>query len=182
MTQLELQYLLNKAKKGNAKAQLKVYDAYCDAMYAVAYRYCKRSALAEEALQDAFLKAFTKLEHFHHQSSFGAWLRKIVIHTALDLLRKEKKYCFTLEEQELQQQAAPDIWEVPDRVQKQEIVEAVASLDEKYQLVLQLYLFEGYDQGEIAQIMQIPIRTVKTRFRRGRLQVQELLKKQYETN
>ncbi|MCK5814531.1 MAG: RNA polymerase sigma factor, partial [Flavobacteriaceae bacterium] len=82
--------IIELCKNRNRKAQLKLYNQYCDAMYHVAFRFMKNSADAEDAMQEAWIKAFKKIDSFKGEVTFGAWLKKIVIHTSIDMLKSVK--------------------------------------------------------------------------------------------
>ena len=82
--------VLQQCKANNRKAQLKLYRQYCDGMFLVAYRYVKNEKDAEDVLQDAFVKAFQRLDQFTGDVSFGAWLKRIVINQSLDLIKSRR--------------------------------------------------------------------------------------------
>ena len=86
----ELNLLILKSKKGNQRAQIKLYDQFCEAMFFISCRYLKNEEEAKDAMQDAFLKAFLNLESYTIERSFGSWLKKIVINTCIDTLKKKK--------------------------------------------------------------------------------------------
>ena len=80
--------LINACKRGNQKAQMQIYDSYCDAMYNVACRYLNNREDAKDVMQEAFLKAFTRLTQYKGEVAFGAWLKRIVINQCIDTLKK----------------------------------------------------------------------------------------------
>ncbi len=167
---------LEACKKGDPRAQMALYDSYCKAMYNVACRYLNNED-AKDAMQEGFLKAFTKIESYSNTHSFGAWLKRIIINQCMDVLKKRQLETIPFEDSNLQiiEDAS---WYFDSNITKDMIVAAINELSEKHQLVVKLYLMEGYDHEEISQILDIPIKTSRTHLRRGKLKLQELLKVQ----
>ncbi|HBC04478.1 MAG TPA: RNA polymerase subunit sigma-70, partial [Aequorivita sp.] len=91
--------LIEQCKQSNRKAQMALYSKYCDGMYVIAHRYLKDTAAAEDAMQEAFIKAFKKLSQFKGDVTFGAWLKRIVINTCLDTLKSKKLELQSLNEE-----------------------------------------------------------------------------------
>jgi len=171
----EINVLIENCKKGNQKAQMQVYNLYCEAMFFIAFRYLKNEEEAKDAMQEGFLKAFLKLDVNFKEIAFGAWLKKIIINQCIDVLKKKKIETISLEEHPLQI-VDDDDWYFDARITKRMVLAAIEKLPEKYQIVVNLYLIEGYNHSEISEIMEIPIKTSRTHLRRGKLQLQELLK------
>ncbi len=82
--------LVEQCKEHNRKAQMALYKQYCDGMFIVAHRYLRDTAAAEDAMQEAFIKAFQKLGQFKGDVTFGAWLKRIVINTCLDSIKMKE--------------------------------------------------------------------------------------------
>ncbi|ARV15893.1 RNA polymerase sigma factor [Polaribacter sp. SA4-12] len=171
----ELNFLILKSKKGNQRAQIKLYDLFCEAMFFISCRYLKNEEEAKDAMQDAFLKAFLNLESYKEDTSFGSWLKKIVINTCIDVLKKKKIETISLDNYPLEVLDDND-WNFDVRIDKKEIIEAIESLKIKYQLVVKLYLIDGYDHTEISEILDIPEKTSRTQLRRGKMELRNLLK------
>lgn len=171
----ELNLLILKSKKGNQRAQIKLYDLFCEAMFFISCRYIKNEEEAKDAMQDAFLKAFLNLESYKVEISFGSWLKKIVINTCIDTLKKKKIETVSLDNYPLEILDDND-WNFDVKFDEKKIVDAIENLKTKYQLVVKLYLLEGYDHSEISDILNIPIKTSRTHLRRGKLELRNLLK------
>ena len=171
----ELNFLILKSKKGNQRAQIKLYDLFCEAMFFISCRYLKNEEEAKDAMQDAFLKAFLSLESYKEDSSFGSWLKKIVINTCIDRLKKKKIETISIDNYPLEVLDDND-WNFDVRIDKKEIIDAIENLKIKYQLVVKLYLIEGYDHSEISEILNIPVKTSRTQLRRGKMELRNLLK------
>ena len=123
-------------------------------MFVVAKRYLKNSSQAEEAMQDAFVKAFKNLSQFKGEVSFGAWLKRIVINQCFDLLKKNELETISIEEQIIEVLDDND-WEVNDDYGIQNIKETIELMPVKYRSVLKLYLIDGFDHKEISEFMGI---------------------------
>tara|TARA_R110002073_G_scaffold8207_1_gene45603 strand:- start:53375 stop:53833 length:459 start_codon:yes stop_codon:yes gene_type:complete len=144
-------------------------------MFLIAKRYMKDDFLAEDVMQDAFIKAFKKIDSYRGEVSFGAWLKRIVINQSIDQLKKRKLELVSINE-ETHQMVDEDDWQVGDATTMQHIVNCIKELKEKYRVVLSLYLLEGYDHQEISQILGITEVTSRTHLLRGKKQLQENLK------
>ena len=170
--------LIEKCKQNNRQAQMQLYNQYCQGMYIVAKRFVKQDAEAEDVVQDAFIKAFSKLHQYEAEVTFGAWLKRIVINTSIDALKAKNQRLVELEELHLKvvDTSEDDKWLVDDAVTINDIKKAINSLSEKYRYVVMLFLIEGYDHQEISEILQISEVASRTQLYRGKLQLQELLK------
>ncbi|UAM98084.1 sigma-70 family RNA polymerase sigma factor [Polaribacter litorisediminis] len=171
----EINFLVLESKKGKQKAQIQLYDLYCNAMFTISCRYLKNEEEAKDAMQDGFLKAFLNLNNYDMTTNFSAWLKTIIINTCIDKLKKKKLETVSLEKYPLEISNDED-WNFDPKISKQQIIEAIEKIDLKYQLVIKLYLMEGYDHQEIASILKIPIKTSRTHLRRGKLALRNLLK------
>jgi len=171
----ETSLLIEQCKQNNRKAQMALYSKYCDAMFINAKRYLKDSYEAEDVLQEAFIKAFKKLEQYKGEVAFGAWLKKIVVHTCLDKIKAKNFIEVELDEQVLSI-AEESHWSIADEITVEEVKKAIEELPEKYKLVVMLYLIEGYDHNEIASILNITESASRIILHRGKKLVYEKLK------
>lgn len=169
--------LVEQCRANNAKAQLTLYKQYCDGMFIVASRYIKDTAAAEDAMQESFIKAFKKIEQFKGDVTFGAWLKRIVINTCLDVLKKKKIYFDEINDNTLRIEDEEDTgWEVGDGTTMIEINSAIDKLSESHKAVVKLFLLEGFDHQEIADILGITESASRTNLHRGKIQLQQHLK------
>lgn len=166
--------LVEQCKQQNRKAQMALYRQYCDGMFIVAHRYMKDTAAAEDALQEAFIKAFRKLHQFKGDVTFGAWLKRIVINTCLDAIKANKMDQTTINEETFEI-VDDENWEVPDEATVQLVVQAIEDMEPPYGTVLQLFLLEGYDHQEISEIMEISESASRTYLHRGKKKIKEQL-------
>ena len=162
-------------KKGNRKAQFELYKLYAKAMYNVALRIVNDDDEAEDVLQEAFLDAFTRLESFRAETTFGLWLKQIVINKSINQLRKRKAEFVNLDGVDVPDEVAQDEEEL--KYQVNEIKEAVAKLPDGYRVVLTLCLFEGYDHEEISHILKISENTSRSQYMRAKTKLNSLLEK-----
>jgi len=170
--------IIEKCKQNNRKAQLQLYNQYCDGMYIVAKRFLKDTADAEDVVQEAFIKAFTKLHQYQAEVTFGAWLKRIVVNKSIDFLKSKKQHLVDLEEVHLKviDAAIDDKWLVDDAITLDDVKIAIDKLPEKYQYVVMLYLIEGYDHQEISEILNISEVASRTQLSRGKVKLKELLR------
>lgn len=173
MEQKQNSVLIEECRRGNRKAQMEIYDQYCGMMYSTSLRILNNAAEAEDAMQEAFITAFSRLDDYRGEGSFGGWLRRITVNRAIDMLRKRQDL------KELNESADTITDEEPEvpLCTHEEIREAVAGLKDADRVVLSLFLFEGYDHNEIAGILGINHNAVRTRYSRARKRLQNLLLK-----
>ncbi|WP_167610000.1 RNA polymerase sigma factor [Maribellus sediminis] len=166
--------IIEACKKGNESARYQLYQLYAKAMYNVSYRMMNNREEAEDMLQEAFTQAFMKLDSFRYESSFGSWLKRIVVNTCINAINKRKvdlTYC-----EEIYSDAVSEEEEAEPVYTVQLVTRAIEQLPEGSRMVLSLYLLEGYDHGEIAQIMGITESTSKSQYMRAKRKVADLLK------
>lgn len=154
---------------------MQLYNLYGKAMFLIAYRYVKDQFIAEDVMQDAFIKAFKNIDNYKNEVAFGAWLKRIVINQSIDQLKKKKLDLVVINE-EITTNREDNNWHVECDISVAEIVEKIKLLKEKYRLVLSLYLLEGYDHQEIAQVLNITENTSRTNLLRGKKLLREQLK------
>lgn len=169
--------LVEACKRGDQKAQFELYRLYNAAMYNTTLRIVGDSDDAEDVMQEAFLKAFEKLDTYRGAVSFGAWLKRIVVNKALDFLRVKKE--------QLSLEDAGEVGEMVDEpvdtgeveYRAEEIKKAIYDLPEGYRVVLSLILLEGYDHEEVSAILNISNATSRTQYHRAKKRLIELLKR-----
>jgi len=170
--------IIEKCKQNNRLAQMQLYNQYCNGMYIVANRFVKNTAEAEDVVQEAFIKAFSKLHQYKAEVTFGAWLKRIVINKSIDFLKSKKQHLVALEDVHLKVVDTPndDKWLVDDAITISEVKSAINTLSDKYKYVVMLYLIEGYDHQEISEILNISQVASRTQLSRGKQKLQDLLK------
>ncbi len=166
--------VIEACKKGNRLAQYTLYNKYAKAMYNLAYRMMNNKEDAEDMLQDAFTDAFDRLHSFRMESTFGAWLKTIVINKCINQLKRKKIVIITddlpedssFDEEDTKYSFSADINRVFDAIEK---------LPDGYRIIFTLYLLEGYDHSEIGSIMGISESTSKTQYHRAKIKLKKIL-------
>ncbi|MCS6969020.1 MAG: sigma-70 family RNA polymerase sigma factor [Cytophagales bacterium] len=173
-------YLLERCIENDRRAQFQIYKLYADAMYNVCRRMLKTEEDAQDILQEAFVDAFTKLKTFRFDAPFGSWLKRIVVNRCINFLKKRKLLVIHAEEGKLAHIPQPNSqedfqeidWEI-DLVRK-----CMEKLPEGARVVLNLYLFEGYDHAEIADILGITESTSKAQYSKARKKLRQIVEEE----
>ena len=170
--------LIEECKSNNKRAQIELYRKYNQGMYNIAMRFLKNPNNADDIIQESFLSAFKNIYQFKAEVTFGAWLKKIVIHKCLNFLKKkeldvitlDESYAFNLEKED------DDNWEFDNSIVLDDVKTSIDKLPDKYKFVLMLYLIEGYDHEEISGILNISVVASRTQLMRGKIKLRQLLK------
>ncbi len=150
---------------------MEIYDRYYHAMYNTALRIVRDPATAEDVLQESFLSAFTKLETFKGEVTFGAWLKRIVINNSIYEYRKQQKRQEVPVESVLYKVEDYDGAEADQGSTKrmaQKVLETMKQLKDSYRVSLTLHLIEGYDYEEISEIMNLSYGNCRTMISRAK--------------
>lgn len=174
--------IIERSKKGNRQAQYQLYKMYSRAMFNICYRMMNDRSDAEDMLQDSFSEAFRRLDSFRHDSTFGAWLKMIVINKCINEIKRKKARLEFFddmtpfeEEDDLKDEQEQGL--SPDKIKK-----AMEGLPKGSRMIFSLYLLEGYDHQEIAEILNISESNSKTQYMRAKVRIKEILKTQpYES-
>lgn len=176
--------LIEACRRGERAAQFRLYNRYAKAMLNTAHRILNDEEAAKDALQEAFLKVFRNIGSFRSQSTLGAWIKRIVVNTAIN---QHKKRGLTFEvldaEDPRWQDQALEVPAPSESSQEREHIKMNAGLARKalselppgYRTVLTLYLVEGYDHSEIAEILGISISTSLSQYNRGKKRLRNSL-------
>ena len=168
--------LIESARKGDQQSMYRLYKLYVQAMYNTCIRMVSNQYDAEDIIQESFINAFNKLDSFRGESSFGSWLKRIVINQSITFLRK-KKYDFTeidhlqIVHEDIQNENFPEIDPL-------KIHETIKTLPEKARVVLNLYLLEGFKHKEIAEMLNISESTSKSQYQRAKQILKDKLQKE----
>lgn len=168
--------IIELSKVGNPKAQYQLYKLYSKAMFNICARMLNSIEEAEDLLQESFTDAFMKLNSFRYESSFGAWLKRIVINKCINAINK-KKVDLVFPDQPVEPDTVEDTVDYKGiDMDVKRIHNAVGRLPDGYRVIFSLYALEGYDHGEISQIMNISESTSKSQYLRAKQKIKELLK------
>ncbi len=167
--EVDIAILLNLCKENNEKAQLIIYNKYYKAMFNVAFRIVNDYALAEDIMQESFLKAFTKLDSYSGKVTFGAWLKKIVLNNSIDEYKKLAKYQIeTLDENSNIEDDNNDDTFSYGELKAEVVLKTMQRLKPNYKIILTLFFIEGYDLEEITQILNISYDNCRTMMSRAK--------------
>ena len=143
-------------------------------MYNTAIRILKDSFEAEDVMQEAFLTAFTKLELYKGEVTFGAWLKRIVINKNLNQLRKKNRYEMAKMKIVLDNEIEEESFET-NKFHPKMILNEIQNLKENYRIILTLHLIEGFDYEEIQQILNCTNENVRTIILRAKNKLKQVL-------
>ncbi len=159
---------------GNRLMQRQLYNTYAGKMLVLCNRYCRTSAEAEDILQEAFIKIFSKINTFRFESQLGGWIRMIVVNTAINHVRKEKDLAFSVE---IDQAIGVEnnIASAISAMNYTELISLVRTLPAGCQAVFNMYAIDGYDHKEIGEKLGISIGTSKSQYARAKAILQRKL-------
>ena len=159
---------------GNASAQKEFYDLFAKKMMGVCLRYTNNYEEAQDVLQDGFIKVFSKLSKFVNKGSLEGWVRRIMVNTALDHYRKNKKFqkdvemdavAFKLEKEEY----------IVEEINAQDLLKIIQTIPEGYRVVFNLFAIEGYSHKEIAEQLGVTESTSKSQYSRAKKMLRKIL-------
>lgn len=168
-------HLVARLREHDREAQFEIYQLYSKAMFNTALRMVREREEAEDVLQESFLAAFTRIELYKGEATFGAWLKRIVVNKCINALNKKKASIVPLDEAPLEASTAAQedprspVWNI-DQINR-----AIQELPDGYRVVFSLYLLEGYDHREISQILGISEGGSKSQYNRAKKKLKELL-------
>ncbi len=160
----------------NTVAQKELYTKYSPKMLAVCYRFAHNREDAEDMLQEGFIKVFSQIHTFRNQGAFEGWVRRIIVHTCINNLKKNKKFNDSVD---LIHATTIQVREesVPSIVQAKQVVECIRILPLGYRTVLNLYAIEGYSHREIGEMLDIEESTSRSQFTRAKQMLEDILVK-----
>lgn len=165
--------IIRGCQRGRAKYQRELVLRYSAQLMTVARRYCRDNHAAKDVLQDAFIRVFKAINNYQDTGSFAAWLRRIVVNVAL---QKQDKASYQREAHILEEVTHPL---VPagalERLQVEELIALVQRLPDGFREVFNLYALEGYSHDEIADLLNIPPGTSRSKLTRARQKLQAMI-------
>jgi RNA polymerase sigma factor (sigma-70 family) len=158
----------------NAASQQEFYNRYSPKMLSVCYRFAKNREDAEDMLQEGFIRIFSQIHQFQHKGALEGWIRKIIVHTCINLLKKNKKFSENVDIQYAQHLSVRE--EVVSAViQAKQIIECIRMLPIGYRTVLNLFAIEGYNHKEIAEMLDIEESTSRSQYTRAKAMLEDIL-------
>lgn len=167
--------LIERSKAGDRSAQYKLYQQYAKAMFNIAMRMMNNREEAEDMLQESFAHAFMQLHKFRYESSFGSWIKRIVINHCLNEIKRRKTDLKFFDDMSSfdGQEDSTESYEAGLSVEN--IRAAMKFLPNGSKMIFTLYLLEGYDHREISKILNISESNSKSQYMRARRKVKEVL-------
>ena len=162
--------------KGNIRAQRELFDRYAQKMLGVCMRYTKNTEQAEDILQDGFIKVFNKLKDFKNEGSLEGWIRRVMVNTALDQIRKNGKLLGDINIDDVGYKIENNAFTL-EKMMAEDLMKLVRSMPEGYKVVFNMFAIEGYSHGEIAKTLGISENTSKSQYSRARTYLKERLEK-----
>jgi RNA polymerase sigma factor (sigma-70 family) len=160
--------------KHNASAQEALYNRFSPKMLGVCYRFAKNREDAEDMLQEGFIKVFTQLHQYRGEGALEGWIRRIVVHTCINVLKKNKKFADSVD---IIHATSVHVREdmIPSIMQAKQVVECIRLLPLGYRTVLNLYAIEGFSHKEIASILEIEESTSRSQYTRAKAMLEDVL-------
>jgi RNA polymerase sigma-70 factor (ECF subfamily) len=166
--------ILKGCLQNEAAAQRELYNRYSPKMLSVCYRFAHNREDAEDMLQEGFIKIFSQMHTFGNRGAFEGWIRRIIVHTCINILKKNKKFN---ESVDIIHATGAQVREesVPSIVQAKQIVECIRMLPIGYRTVLNLYAIEGYSHREIGMMLDIEESTSRSQYTRAKSMLEDIL-------
>ncbi|MDP2424611.1 MAG: RNA polymerase sigma factor [Bacteroidales bacterium] len=176
---MEEKQLLDGCLAGKRSAQKQLYERYAPNMFGVCLRYAAHRDMAEDMLQEGFIRVFTKLDSYRSEGSLEGWIRRIMVNTALEMLRKTDvlKYSVDIEMVQEYDSAQTDGF---GKLSTAELLRNIQEMPAGFRAVFNLFAIEGYSHREIADMLQIAEGTSKSQYARSRAWLQKRIKPQLE--
>ena len=173
--------------KNKRRSQEELFRLYYGKMLSVCMRYTNDKDSAEDVVQEGFIKVFENLERFNYKSSLGAWIRRIMVNTAIDKIRKNKKNPILSKKDEDFKLAGENKIEIDEEklyqeMKVQEALKAIQQLSPKYRMVFNLYVIEDYSHKEIAEMLGISEGTSKSNLSKAKNNLKKILTKNKKRN
>lgn len=170
------QLILAGCLQNDPSAQRELYNRYSPKMLSVCYRFSQSREDAEDMLQEGFIKVFSQIHTFQNKGAFEGWVRRIIVHTCINFLKKNKKFS---ENVDLDHAGFLEVKEetIPSIMQARQIIECIRLLPLGYKTVLNLYALEGYSHKEIGEMLDIEESTSRSQYTRAKVMLETILVK-----
>ena len=166
--------MLAGSRINNANAQQLLYNRFSPKMLGVCYRYAMNKDDAEDMLQEGFIKIFSLLHQYKNEGSLEGWIRKIIVNTCINFIKKYKKFNDTIDISNASEIHSHQDF-IPSLVQAKDIIESIRLLPIGYRTVLNLYAIEGYSHIEISNLLDIEEATSRSQYSRAKKMLQDIL-------
>ncbi len=179
-----LKELIDGCLQHNRLAQEKLFKLLYGKMLPICMRYISDKDAAQDVLQEGFIKVFEKISVFDHKGSFEGWVRRIMVNTAIDNIRRSKKNPFLTDDENVfklfdNNQHNDDEYNEIVEIKAEIAMKAIQQLSPAYRTVFNLYVFENYSHKEIAELLGINEGTSKSNYAKAKMNLQKKLKNQF---
>ena len=166
--------LIEDCINNSAVAQRELYNRFSGILFAICYRYASNKSDAEDMLQEGFIKIFTKINSFENKGNFEGWMKKVIVHTCINYIKKNKKfgeiiYLENVYHLEIKEES------IASRLLGKQVMDCLRSLPLGYRTVINLYAIEGYSHKEIGDILEIGESTSRSQYIRGKNVLESVL-------
>jgi RNA polymerase sigma factor (sigma-70 family) len=170
------EYIIAGCLHNEPTAQRELYNRFSPKMLSVCYRFALSREDAEDMLQEGFIKVFTQMHTFQNKGAFEGWIRRIIVHTCINFLKKYKKFSDSVD---IDQAVTARVTEetIPSIMQAKQVTECIRHLPIGYRTVLNLYAIEGYSHREIATMLDIEESTSRSQYTRAKSMLENILVK-----
>jgi len=148
-------------------------------MLSLCYRYSYNRIDAQDMLQDAFIKIFTQMHTFQNKGSFEGWIRRIVIHSCINFLKRNKKFTDNNVELDYAENISVKEENISTIILAKQIIECIRLLPIGYRTVLNLYAIEGYSHKEIGELLDIQESSSRSQYARAKVLLENILVKKH---
>lgn len=159
--------LVKNCVKGDQRSQRMLFEKFAPKMLGICMRYAKNTQQAEDVLQEGFIKVFTKLEHYSGKGSLEGWIRRVMVNTSLDQIRKNVKFQDNVAMDDVSYKLELSAF-IIEGLQEQDLLQLISEMPEGYKVVFNMFAIEGFSHKEIAAELGISENTSKSQYSRAR--------------
>lgn len=171
-----LEKIISDCKKGNRLAQKVLYDKYSKQMYGICLRYCRRTDLAADAMQNGFVKVFRNILAYKGDGEIGAWIRIIIVRACLEIIKQEKNLSFTNLD-DITEPSVPEKLDIDlDKFDYKRMMKHLQKLPTGYRIVFSMYVLDELRHNDIADSLGISINTSRSQLLKARKMLQNSIK------
>lgn len=160
--------------RNDATAQEALYNRFSPRMLGVCYRFAKNREDAEDMMQEGFIKVFTQMHQYRNEGALEGWIRRIMVHTSINILKKNKKFADSVDIIHANS-IHVNVDMIPSIMQAKQVVECIRMLPLGYRTVLNLYAIEGFSHKEISNLLDIEESTSRSQYTRAKAMLEEIL-------
>lgn len=170
--------LINGCALGKRKSRKELFRRYHKMLLSICLRYSRDKSEAEDILLDGFMQIYSKIETYSYEGSFEGWMKRIIVNTAIDNFRKNKKEVFHQNIDEYTDIVSAET-DILKELSAKDIIALIQTLPQGYRIAFNLFAIEGYSHKEIAEKLQVTESTSKSQVRKARIWLMNKLVNNY---